>query len=41
VAYPDLIDWSITFLGPKVSLVGRCDPKSDPGGFLGPEKAQK
>jgi hypothetical protein len=33
VAYPELVDWSVTFWGPKGPLVGRCDPESDPGGF--------
>jgi hypothetical protein len=31
VAYPELVDWLLTFWGPKVPLVGRCDPKLDPG----------
>jgi hypothetical protein len=31
VAYPELVDWSVTFWGPKGPLVGRCDPESDPG----------
>jgi hypothetical protein len=41
VAYPELVDWSVTFWGPKGPLVGRCDPESDPGGFPGLEKAKK
>ena len=30
VAYPELVDWSVTFWGPKGLIVARCDPKSDP-----------
>jgi hypothetical protein len=29
VAYPELVECSVTFWGPKGLIVGRCDPKSD------------
>jgi hypothetical protein len=29
VAYPELVEWSVTFWGPKGLIVGRCAPKSD------------
>jgi hypothetical protein len=29
VAYPEIVEWSVTFWGPKCLIVGRCDPKSD------------
>jgi hypothetical protein len=30
VAYPELVNWSVTFWGPKGPFVRRCDPESDP-----------
>ena len=30
MAYPELVDWSVTFWGIKGLIVGRCDTKSDP-----------
>ena len=41
VAYPELVDWSVTFWGPKGLIVGRCDLKSDPGACQGMKNAQK
>jgi hypothetical protein len=35
VAYPELVDWSVTFWGPKGIFVGRCDPESDPEAWQG------
>jgi hypothetical protein len=41
VSYPELVDWSITFWGPKGLLVGKFDPESDPESLTGLKKAQK
>jgi hypothetical protein len=41
MACPELVDWSVTFCGPKSLLVGKCDPESDLRGFPGPEKDKK
>jgi hypothetical protein len=41
VAYPDLVEWSVTFWGPKGVIVGRCDPKSDSEVGQGMKNAQK
>jgi hypothetical protein len=30
VAYPELVNWLVTFWGPKGLFVGRCDPELDP-----------
>ena len=41
VAYPKLVEWSVTFWGPKGLIVGRCDPKSDSEVCQGMKNAQK
>jgi hypothetical protein len=41
VAYPELVEWSETFWGPKGLIVGRFDPKSDSEGCQGMKNAQK
>jgi hypothetical protein len=41
VAYPELVEWSVTFWGPKSLIVGRCDPKSDSEDCQGKKNAQK
>ena len=40
MAYPELVEWSVTFWGPKGLIVGRCDPKSDSEACQGMKNAQ-
>jgi hypothetical protein len=41
VAYLELVEWSVTFWGPKGLIVGRCDPKLDLEAYQGMKNAQK
>ena len=41
VAYLELVEWSVTFWGPKGLIVGRCDLKSDSETCQGMKNAQK
>jgi hypothetical protein len=41
VAYPELVEWSVTFWGPKGLIVGRYDLKSDLEACQGLKNAQK
>jgi hypothetical protein len=38
VAYPELVDWLVTFWGPKCLLLGKCDLESDPKACQGSKR---